>query len=181
MNDPLVLLHIAVAMLITTHAIPLHAEDAAQTVPTGRHVPGDPKTPDLRQPGFVFMELNTPRVEEYVAYLEKVTDFKAVYRKPRYVEMETGSAQLTVMDPALLPKGHPFYDPPPGGRRGYGIEIGLVVADIEKAFAAAAEFKDKGFPISAGIGMRPWGVRDFRVLTSDGYYFRFTEGHKPGA
>ena len=60
---------------------------------------------------------------------------------------------------------------------GLGIEIGIVVADLDKAYAAALKFKDKGWPISTGIVRRPWGARDFRVLAPDGYYLRFTEGH----
>ena len=52
-----------------------------------------------------------------------------------------------------------------------------MVADLDKAYAAALKFKDKGWPISTGIVRRPWGVRDFRVLAPDGYYLRFTEGH----
>jgi hypothetical protein len=45
---------------------------------------------------------------------------------------------------------------------------------LDKTYAAAV--KQKGWPISTGIVRRPWGVRDFRVLSPDGYYLRFTEG-----
>jgi hypothetical protein len=78
-----------------------------------------------------------------------------------------------LIDPKILPKGHPFYDPPRGGRRGYSVEVGLVVADLDQTFAAAGKFKD--WKISSGIAKRPWGVRDLRVLSPDGYYLRFTE------
>ena len=54
-----------------------------------------------------------------------------------------------------------------------GVEVGLVVADLDKTFAAA---KGQGWKISSGIGLRPWGLRDFRVLSPDGFYLRFTEG-----
>jgi hypothetical protein len=57
-----------------------------------------------------------------------------------------------------------------------GVEIGLVVGDLDKAYAAAVVCNDKGWSISLGIGRRPWGVRDFRVLAPDGYYVRVTEG-----
>ncbi len=158
----------------------LQAQEAATKEAAVAHVPGDATTPPLRQPGFMFTEFGTPKVEEYVAYFEKVAGYKVVYRKPSYVEMETSCAQVTFLDPAIWPKGHPFYNPPPDGKRGHSMEIGLVVADLDKAFAAASEFKNKGWPISSGIVMRPWGVRDFRVLAPDGYYFRFTEGAAKG-
>jgi hypothetical protein len=58
------------------------------------------------------------------------------------------------------------------------VEIGLVVPDLDAAYANALKFKEQGFKVSAGIGLRPWGVRDFRILTPDGYYLRFTEPPK---
>jgi hypothetical protein len=133
---------------------------------------------ELRKPGFLFLELNTAKTEDYIAFFGAVMDFKLKSRQQGYAEMETDIGQIMFMSPAGLPKGHPFYDEPTGSGRGYGVEIGLVVADLDKSFKEALGFKDKGFKISAGIGMRPWGVRDFRVLSPDGYYFRFTEPPK---
>ena len=69
-------------------------------------------------------------------------------------------------------------EPVAEGTRGDVVLLQDVLADLDKAYAAALTFKDKGFAISSGIAMRPWGVRDFRVLTPDGYYLRFTEGGK---
>lgn len=170
------LIYLSAVMALGLGGLSLHAQEAQKKEPSGAHVPGDATTPPLRQPGFMFTEFGTPKVEEYVTYFEKVAGYKVVYRKPGYVEMETSCAQVTFLDPAIWPKAHPFYNPPPDGKRGHSMEIGLVVADLDKAFAAATEFKNKGWPISSGIVMRPWGVRDFRVLAPDGYYFRFTEG-----
>jgi len=79
-----------------------------------------------------------------------------------------------VVDPVIIPKGHPFFGKVTGNANGIGLEIGMVVADLDKAFAATNN--QPGFPVSSGIVKRPWGVRDFRVLTPDGYYLRFTEG-----
>ena len=131
------------------------------------------KSPSLRRPGFVFMELNTKKVDEYVAFFADVMGFKETMRKGRYVVLQTEVAELTIMDPDLLLAGHPFYKTLDGKTQGMGVEMGFVVADVDKAFAAAV--KHEGWRISAGIGRRPWGARDFRVVSPDGYYLRFTE------
>jgi lactoylglutathione lyase len=132
--------------------------------------------PSLRKPGFVFMELATKKVDEYETFFGSVAGFQVVYRKPGYIQAQSEHAELTFIDPAYWGPGHPFHGKVTGSGMGVGIEIGIVVADIEKAHAAAVKFKDKGWPITTGIVMRPWGVRDFRVMTPDGYYLRFTEG-----
>jgi lactoylglutathione lyase len=133
---------------------------------------------ELRKPGFLFLELNTARTDDYIAFFGAATDFKLKSNQQGFAEMETDIAQIMFMNPAGLPKGHPFYNEPTGSGRGYGVEMGFVVADLDQAYKSALTFKDKGFKISSGIAMRPWGVRDFRVLTPDGYYLRFTEGPK---
>jgi hypothetical protein len=132
--------------------------------------------PSLRKPGFVFMELATTRVEEYLTFFAGVADFKPVTRKPGYIQASSDRAELTFIDPSYWSHGHPFSGKVTGSGQGIGIEIGIVVADLDKAYAAAVKFKDSGFPISTGIVLRPWGLRDFRVLAPEGYYFRFTEG-----
>jgi len=132
--------------------------------------------PSLRKPGFAFMELATQRVEDYTDFFGSVADFKVTWRKPGYVQAQSGLAELTFIDPKHWGPGHPFHGKVTGNGMGVGIEIGIVVADIDKAYAAALKFKDKGWPVTTGIVMRPWGVRDFRVTAPDGYYLRFTEG-----
>ena len=132
--------------------------------------------PSLRKPGFVFMELATQRVEDYTDFFGSVADFKVTFRKPGYVQASSALAELTFIDPKHWGPGHPFHGKVTGNGMGVGIEIGIVVADLDKAYAAALKFKDKGWPVSTGIVMRPWGVRDFRVVAPDGYYLRFTEG-----
>jgi hypothetical protein len=131
------------------------------------------KKPELRKPGFIFLELGTQRVAEYADYFHSVLGYDVIHQEPGYATLETDRAQLLLMDPRGWPKGHPFYGKTTGSGQGIGIEIGLVVADLDQTFAAAS--KQRGWPISTGIVRRPWGVRDFRVLSPDGYYLRFTE------
>ena len=133
--------------------------------------------PSLRKPGFVFMELGTERVEDYLSFFESVAAFKATRQMPGYIDARSDWAELTFVAPRYWTNGHPFAGKITGSGQGVGIEIGIVVADLDKSYAAALTFREKGFPISCGIVRRPWGARDFRVLAPDGYYFRFTEGH----
>ena len=157
-----------------TMSLALSAADNAANPPDRGYAPTT--RPQLRKPGFLFLELQTPGVDEYVKFFERVTEFKVVSTKPRYVEMESTCGQLIVMDPAELPKGHPFYGRADDKNKGSCTEIGIVVADLDKSFAAAVSAKQFGFRISSGIAKRPWGARDFRVLAPDGFYLRFTEG-----
>jgi len=168
----------AVSLLLLA-SFHIHADDASKGAAEKKSDPANPaaSAPSLRKPGFVFMELSTTRVEDYLSFFESVADFKLVMRKPGYLEACSDLAELSFIDPKYWSTGHPFSGKLTGSGQGVGIEIGIVVADLDKAYAAAVKFQDKGWPISTGIVHRPWGVRDFRVLAPDGYYLRFTEGH----
>ncbi|MDR3402847.1 MAG: hypothetical protein P4L99_10155 [Chthoniobacter sp.] len=174
------LFHVMVAAgLLLVASLPMHADDATKTTAENKADPPTSATtaPSLRKPGFVFMELATTRVEEYFSFFESVADFKVMSRKPGYIEACSDLAELTFIDPKYWSHGHPFSGKITGSGQGIGIEIGIVVADLDKAYAAAVQLQEKGWPISTGIVLRPWGVRDFRVPAPEGYYFRFTEGH----
>jgi len=173
-----ILIWAAIAGLLSAASLQTHAEEPPKSATDNKSAPANPAAePSLRKPGFIFMEFGTQRVEDYVSFFASVADFKEMYRKPGYVEVVSGLAELTFIDPKYWSNGHPFHDKLTGSGQGLGIEIGIVVADLDKAYAAAVKFQDKGWPISTGIVRRPWGVRDFRVLAPDGYYLRFTEGH----
>lgn len=64
---------------------------------------------------------------------------------------------------------------PASTRRGYGVEIVIVVDDLDAVYAAAREFAT----IVGPLRERPWGLRDFRVEDPFGYYLRITEPHDP--
>jgi hypothetical protein len=164
-------------LLASSHA---PAEDSAKPASESKSAPATSTSdkPSLRKPGFVFMELSTTRGEDYLSYFESVAGFKEVSRKgPGYIQAQSDHAELTFLAPSVWSQGHVFSGKLSGSGYGLAIEIGIVVADLDKAYAAALKFKDNGFPISTGIVHRPWGVRDFRVQATEGYYFRFTEGH----
>jgi lactoylglutathione lyase len=173
------LLHYAAAAWLLVASMPGHAEDASKSATDNKSAPANAAAsdPSLRKAGFIFMELGTTRVEDYLSFFESVAEFKEMSRKPGYIVAQSALAELTFIDPKFWSGGHPFSGKLTGSGQGLGIEIGIVVADLDKAYAAALKFKDIGWPISTGIVRRPWGARDFRVLAPDGYYLRFTEGH----
>lgn len=64
-------------------------------------------------------------------------------------------------------------DVDPAGRRPpTGVEIVLEVDDLD---AEWDHVRATGWPVDEGLTARPWGLRDFRVLDPDGYYWRVTE------
>ena len=132
------------------------------------------KSRKLRQPGFVFVELETKRLDESVAFFQDVMDFEETYRSGSFIQLETDHSELLLIHADEIPAGHPFHGKYKEGSQGVGVEIGLVVADLDKSFEAAK--RHPAWTISSGVVRRPWGVRDFRVLYPDGYYLRFTEG-----
>ena len=167
------------AGLLLMAALRTTADDSSKSASENKSDSANPaaSAPSLRKPGFIFMELSTTRVEEYFTFFANVADFQLLSRQPGYVVAHSDLAELTFIDPKFWAHGHPFSGKLTGSDQGVGIEIGIVVADLDKAYAAAVKLKDRGWPISTGIVRRPWGVRDFRVLAPDGYYLRFTEGH----
>jgi lactoylglutathione lyase len=53
-----------------------------------------------------------------------------------------------------------------------GVELTLEVDDLD---AELARISATGWPMTEGLTRRPWGLRDFRLLDPDGYYWRITE------
>lgn len=62
---------------------------------------------------------------------------------------------------------------PRDSKRGYAVEIVLMVKNVEKYFE-----KVKGVVnIVEPLQKRPWGLVDFRIEDPFGFYLRFTEPH----
>jgi catechol 2,3-dioxygenase-like lactoylglutathione lyase family enzyme len=81
-----------------------------------------------------------------------------------YVALERGGVQLGAA--ARPPVEQPAHRRPPTG-----VELVIEVADVEADLARVARC---GWPVVEGLTSRPWGLRDFRVLDPDGYYWRIT-------
>jgi hypothetical protein len=132
---------------------------------TKAQLSSDEKPVNLRKPGFLFLELNVHELPAHLDFFEKTAGFRVTQKKGNFVTMQSEFGQLL-----LNGIGDKLDKPVP---RIPGVEIGIVVANVDTALAGATTFN---WRITSGIVKQSWGVRDFRVLTPDGYYLRFTEG-----
>lgn len=57
--------------------------------------------------------------------------------------------------------------------RGYGVELVIMVGDIEAFYESA---KDE-IEVVETLIKQPWGIKDFRAIDPFGYYLRFTSKH----
>jgi lactoylglutathione lyase len=103
-------------------------------------------------------------VEFYVRVLgfRLVRDERAAEQP--YVALERGGVQLGAA--SRPPVAQPADRQPPTG-----VELVLEVADVE---ADRTRVTRCGWPLVEDLTTRPWGLRDFRLLDPDGYYWRIT-------
>lgn len=57
--------------------------------------------------------------------------------------------------------------------RGYGVEVVIMVDDIDSYYEAVKDHANVVEPLT----MQPWGIKDFRAADPFGYYLRFTSKH----
>lgn len=161
--------HCSLPELITHKSLPLLLALLAlanvRTITVQRA--SDDKPVNLRKPGFLFLELNVHDLPAHLKSFEKTAGFRVIRQDGNFVIMQSQRGELL-----LNGIGDKRDKPVP---RVPGVEIGIVVADLDKAHAAA---KESDWRIDSGIVKQSWGVRDFRVLSPDGYYLRITEGPK---
>lgn len=65
-----------------------------------------------------------------------------------------------------VPGGSAAHRHPPTGAE--------IVLEVDYLHAERDRIARAGWPIEEDITLRPWGLKDFRVLDPDGYYLRFT-------
>lgn len=58
-------------------------------------------------------------------------------------------------------------------KRGYGVEIVIMVEDVENYYRKVKSFAN----IVEELQKQPWGLKDFRIEDPFGFYLRFTEPH----
>ena len=66
-----------------------------------------------------------------------------------------------------------FKNFPADTKRGFGVEIVIMVEDIEALYKTAETFCKIVDPLLK----QPWGLKDFRIEDPFGFYLRFTEPH----
>ncbi|HYZ82643.1 MAG TPA: VOC family protein [Solirubrobacteraceae bacterium] len=90
---------------------------------------------------------------------EHDADADAPYLALRRGTVRLGAAQRT-------PIGDPAHRRPPTG-----VELVLETENLEAERERVAQ---AGWPLIEDITPRPWGLRDFRLLDPNGYYWRVT-------
>ncbi|PIV43181.1 MAG: hypothetical protein COX92_01120 [Candidatus Nealsonbacteria bacterium CG_4_10_14_0_2_um_filter_40_15] len=58
-------------------------------------------------------------------------------------------------------------------KRGYAVEICIIVEDIEKFYNNVKTFTK----VIEELQLKPWGLKDFRIEDPFGFYLRFSEPH----
>ena len=126
----------------------------------------------------VLLELHVPDFEKVKKYYGKL-GFEIVWeRKPEgfkgYLILKMGNNIL-----CFWAGNEHVYEQPyfmrfsKNTKRGYGVEIVIMVEDVEVYYS-----KVKGFAnVVEELTLQPWGLKDFRVEDPFGYYLRITSYH----
>ncbi len=124
------------------------------------------------------LELHVPDFERVKEYYGKL-GFKVVWE--RTPEKAKGYLILK-MDNNILcfwPGTDSVYEQPYFKRfpkdtvRGYGVEIVIMVNDIDSYYEKVKDFANVVEPLV----LQPWGLKDFRTADPFGYYLRFCPKH----
>ena len=122
----------------------------------------------------LFVELFVERTDGYVALLCDALGLSVTRDQDSLTVIEGGGTRFLLhVGASDLRDDHVFARPLRDGvRRGVGVEICIGVDDIEAAFGKARVLPQ--FVVTPLLD-QPWGLRDFRVTTPDGYYLRITQ------
>ncbi len=122
-----------------------------------------------------FVELFVPDPDRYVPLLVDCLGYRQAHRVGQWVDLRRAGDRL-LLNGEPQPDEHVFAERAlAGARRGLGVEIGIVVDDVDRAYEQVAH---SGAWQVEPLTRREWGARDFRIVTPDGYYLRVTE--RPG-
>lgn len=163
---------VVVAIIIVNRWDRVGAEQEAAAIKQGDagQVVNDPtkKGDRMRRPGFLFLELDCHDLASHVQFFEQVAGFELNRKDGNFLILRSPSGEILLNGVGgKAPENPPRYQGP-------RVEIGIVVANLDKAFEQAK--LQKGWTIQSGIARQPWNARDFRVYSPERYYLRITEG-----
>jgi lactoylglutathione lyase len=122
--------------------------------------------------GLVFIELYTLDIPASTRLFTEVFGFTITQDEQGFIGLRSPKAIILLNDGHDLPAGHRFEGRITGREHGNCVEIGMVVENLEEASRRA---KALGNYQVTDIVQQDWGMRDFRVLTTEGFYLRVTE------
>ena len=117
------------------------------------------------------MELFVRDLGVSAAFYRDVLGFIVDDEHADYVGVRNGDVTFGLGLQDRLPPNHVFSQAALNAQKGTGVEIVLEVDDVEACYQRVVE---ANYPISRALGMRSWGMTDFRVVDPDGYYIRVT-------
>ncbi|HUC39076.1 MAG TPA: VOC family protein [Candidatus Acidoferrum sp.] len=129
-------------------------------------------------PNSLLLELHVPSFEPVKKYYKRL-GFKIVWSRERD---DAGDYLVLRRENTILcfwPGNESIYKQTYFSRfskktkRGYGVEIVIMVHDIDSLYKRAKRFAK----VVEKLKGQPWGLKDFRVEDPFGYYIRFTEYH----
>ncbi len=126
----------------------------------------------------ILLELHVPDFEKVKEFYGKL-GFEVVWeRKPEekkgYLVIRRDNNILCFWPGNEYVKEQSYFkDFPSDTKRGYGVEIVIMVNDIDSLYKKAETFCN----IVDKLQTQPWGLKDFRIEDPFGFYLRFTEPH----
>lgn len=124
----------------------------------------------------ILVELHVPNFKEAKKFYGKL-GFKVVWeRKPEeekgYLVLKRGNSILCFWSGNKNVWNHIYFKHfPKTTKRGYGVEIVIMVKNVEEFYTKVKKFAK----VVEKLKMQPWGSKDFRIEDPFGFYLRFTE------
>jgi len=123
---------------------------------------------DRREHLPVTVELFVEDVRRSIGFYTEILGFQVLRMDPP--PEATPFAVLVLEEAAVMLCHESLAGGPPPGPRGLGLDIRIMVSDVDTIYARA---KAGGAQIVRDIGDRSYGLRDFRLLDPDGFRLRF--------
>lgn len=126
----------------------------------------------------VLLELHVPDFEKVKEYYGKL-GFEVIWeRDPEgfkgYLILKMGDNILCFWAGNERVYEQPYFKRfPKSTKRGYGVEIVLMVDGVEEYYLKVKDFAN----VVEELVLQPWGLKDFRVEDPFGYYLRITTYH----
>lgn len=115
-----------------------------------------PKGESLRQPGFLFVELDCEDLDTHIDFFKAVAGFELKRKDGNFVVLHSERGEILLNGfGGKSPEKPPRYQGP-------RVEIGIVVADLDKVFAEAK--RHEAWKIAAGIQRQSWGGAIFESI-----------------